>query len=343
LTSAAPYAPQTALLFPTGGYHWPGMGDDFDANVRHKNTIDRAETALQSVGVAAGALRRLMRGEEQIRRALIDDRWQWFGNFPLTMAAQTAVSIVLADAFVDAWGDPGMVLGESMGECAACCVAGALSVEDSVLVAWNWGRSLQQASDRLGLRMAVVEDLASDPLARICEALDARVVVNESRSLVVVSIPISNLGALQEAAMAHGATVLVSSNNCVAHDPRLRQCEEVWRAYDTFLAGLSIRPPSLPLMSALNPGRSLRTAAHVRIDLIETTSTRVRWSEAVALLPTTGIRNVVQPCAPIKAYALEKLRSEDERLQGTRIQTVRTLEGILKLGRTKNSTPPPAT
>lgn len=342
MTSAGSYAPQTALLFPTGGSHWQGMGSDFDAHERHASTIDRADAALQSVGVAAGGLRRLMAGEGQIRRALTEDGWRWSGDFPLTMAAQTAVSIVLADAFVDAWGDPGMVLGESMGECAACCVAGSLSVEDSVLVAYRWGTALQKASDLLGLRMAVVEDLDRNELARICKELDARVVVDESRSLVVVSIPIANLGALQEAAVSKGGAVLVSSNNCVAHDPRLRKHEEIWREYDAFLAGLTVRPPSLPMMSALHPGRSLRSAAQVRIDLIETTSTQVCWSEAVALLPGVGIRNLVQPCAPIKSYVLEKLRSEEPRLQAIRIQTARTLEGVLKLGRAKISTPPPA-
>jgi len=335
------FAQQTALLFPTGGYHWPGMGDDFDAHAGPRATIDRAEAALRAAGVRQGALRSLMRGEGQIRRASTDTGWQWFGDFPLTMAAQTAVSIVLADAFTDAWGQPGLVVGESMGECAACAVAGALNVENAVLVAYRWGLALQQASDQLGLRMAVVEDLDRDTLARVAEELEARIVVDETRSLVVVSIPIRNLGALQKAALAHGAAVLVSSNNCVAHDARLRQCTEIWRGYDAFVEALDIREPRLRLDSALHPGRRLQTREQVRTDLIETTCTRVRWSEAVAVLPASGIRNLVQPCAPVKAYALEKLRSEEERLSGVRIQTVRTLEGVLKLGRSRTSTTTP--
>jgi malonyl CoA-acyl carrier protein transacylase len=342
LLSVGSYAQHTALVFPTGGYHWPGMGEDFAASEAHSSTIARAEEALRSVGVAPGALRHLMRGETQIRRALTDTGWQWFGDFPLTMAAQTAVSQVLAEAFLQAWGPPALVVGESMGECAACCVVGALSVEQAVLVAYRWGRALAQASDRLGLRMAVVEDLEPAQLAQLAEPLQAKVVVDESRTLVVVSVPVSNLQALQDAAAGMGGSVLVSSNACVAHDPRLRVCGDIWREYDAFLRELTIEQPRLPILSALHPGRRLETSEQVRTDLIETTSSQVRWRETVALLPSLGVRNLVQPCAPMKAYALEKLRSEEECLQGVRVQTARTLEGIQRLGRQRNSTPPSA-
>lgn len=338
LTSS--YASQAALLFPTGGTHWPAMGADFDQVPVHQATFDRADAALVQAGARRGQLRELMNGEGQSRRALTRTGWNWVGDFPMTMAAQTAVSVVIADAFERQWGPPALVLGESMGECAACAVAGALSVEDAVCVAFRWGRALAEASDVLSLRMAVVEDLEPEPLARLCAPLQARVVVDESRTLVVVSIPIANLPALQQAAGDLGASVLVSSNACVAHDPRLRQVEHVWRDYDAFVRGLRIRAPNRALLSALVPGERLLSAEQVRADLLETTSTPVRWRETVALLPGLGICTLVQPCAPIKAYALEKLRSEDDRLAGVRIQSVRTLEGVLKLGRARASVPP---
>jgi [acyl-carrier-protein] S-malonyltransferase len=281
-----------------------------------------------------------MQGEGQIRRVANEAGWQWHGDFPLTMAAQTAVSVVLADAFLEAYGAPCLVAGESMGGCAACCVAGALSIEQATLIAYRWGCALARASDQLGLRMAVVEDLTADQVAGLNDTLEAIVVVDEAPSLVVVSIPVANLSALQESVGAQGGAVLVSSNACVAHDPRLRQVESIWEEYDAFIGGLEIREPRLALLSALHPGLRLQSSQQVRMDLIETTCARVRWRETIGLLPAAGIRNLVQLCAPLKAYALEKLRSEDDRLQGMRIQTARTLEGILRLGRGRSSVPP---
>ena len=43
-------AAETALLFPTGGYHWPGMGADVEATPR-REMFDRAETVLAAGGV----------------------------------------------------------------------------------------------------------------------------------------------------------------------------------------------------------------------------------------------------------------------------------------------------
>jgi hypothetical protein len=83
----------TALLFPTGGYHWPGMGADIDATPR-REIFDRAEAALAPFGVAPGSLRRLMAGHDQARRVRGDGGWCWSGDFPLSMVAQMA----LADA-----------------------------------------------------------------------------------------------------------------------------------------------------------------------------------------------------------------------------------------------------
>ena len=61
---------------------------------------------------------------------------------------------------------PGVVAGESMGECAAFCVAGALPVEQAALLAYRWARALKSASDALGLRMAVVENVATEASSR---------------------------------------------------------------------------------------------------------------------------------------------------------------------------------
>lgn len=42
-------AAETALLFPTGGYHWPGMGADVKATAR-REIFDRAESEVVACG-----------------------------------------------------------------------------------------------------------------------------------------------------------------------------------------------------------------------------------------------------------------------------------------------------
>jgi acyl transferase domain-containing protein len=328
--SIASFAHETALLFPTGGSHWPGMGEDLDRLASAGPWIDRAERALGQLGVASGALRRLMAGEGQVKRVAAGDGWAWEGDFPLSVAAQTVVGAGLGEAFLKAHGLPRIVAGESMGECAAYCVAGALPVEAAVLVAWRWAKALQLASDALGLRMVVVEYLDRMEVERLGAQFEGVIVVEETPTLFVLSLPMAWLAAMQQEVRAAGGTCLVSGNPCVAHDPRLGRCREVWDDYREFVLQLDWQPTRVSLLSALHPGESLDTAARLRDNLIATTTNTVRWDTLVRLLPGMGIRHLWQLGVPTRAYALDKLRSEDPALAGVKVRAVRTLAAVLR-------------
>lgn len=321
-------AAETALLFPTGGAHWPGMGQDLDGAGGYGEHVDRASAALEQAGAAPGALRRLMAGQGQAKREPAEGAWRWTGDFPLSVAAQTVVGGCLGVELVRRHGAPRVVLGESMGECAAFAVAGALELERAALVAYEWAKALQAASDELGLRMVVVEGLEREPLLALGEPSGAAIVVSESRTLYVLSLPLASFEPLRAALSARGASMLVSTNACVAHDPRLATVAAPWDSYRRFVGSLDLRAPSLPLATALRPGELLRTAADVRQSLLETTYTPVRWAEAVALLPALGVRSLLAMGLPSRAYVLEKLRSEEPRLAGIAVRAVRGLAGL---------------
>jgi acyl transferase domain-containing protein len=325
-------AAETALLFPTGGYHWAGMGSDIEGSV-HAPLLERAEVALVESGVGEGALRRLMAGEDQVRRLQADGGWRWAGDFPLSVAAQTLVSVVLAREFEQVHGTPALVAGESMGEIAAYCVTGALPIEWAVLLAYHWAQALQRASDRLGLRMAVIEDLRPAPLAELSAKLAAQVVVSEAPSLVVVALPASRLGELEREVDARGGRVLVSSNPCAAHEPRLAAEREIWAAHERWLRELPLTPPVVPLLSTLEPGLRLDTSAALLQNRVATTFTPVRWGETVRTLPGHGVRNLLLLGAVAGAYALRKLRGEALELRQLRIDSLGTLEGVDALPR----------
>lgn len=317
-------AREVALLFPTGGALWPGMADDIDRPEAFGPWIDCADQALCGEGAEPGALRRLLAGDGQIKRVQSNGGWEWVGDFPLSMAAQTVVGACLAEGFVRAQGEPGVVAGESMGECAAYCSAGVIAFEDAVRVAYRWATALQTASDALGLRMAVVDGLPCERLEAIANKWDAVVVVSEAPTLVVLSVPIPNLGPMQAEVLEDGGNFLVSSNNCVAHDPRLGG-HDVWEEHAGFIESLTMRAPSRRLWTAVGQVRELKEVHELRANLVATTTTHVAWSELVARLPSMGIAAAWQLGMPSKAYALERLKAEDERLASVKMRAVRTL------------------
>lgn len=326
---------QTALLFPTGGYHWPGMGADVD-NSPHRVLFDAADRALAEFGVPAGALRRHMAGVDQSRRARGETGWEWTGDFPLSMVAQMALGVALARDFMDRYGPPRVLTGESMGELAAYCAAGALSLEETTRLTYRWAGDLQTASDALGLRMAVVEDLDEGEFSRLRAHVQANVVVSEAPGLFVAALPRARLDELDSEVTGRGGRTLVSSNPCAAHEPRLADGAEagrIWEEHERFLESLSFARPVTPLLSTLRPGEPLCEPRALCRNRADTTFLRVRWGETIAALPALGVRRLVQFGPPSCGYAIKKLRASDPSLAHVRIRIVSTLDGVAALSR----------
>jgi len=320
-------AAQAALLFPTGGYHWPGMGSDVDRTAG-REVFDRVDAALVSEGAPPGALRRLMAGEDQARRQRDAAGWSWSGDFPLSMVAQMALGAALAEAFEARHGTPAVLAGESMGELAAYCAAGALPLEPAALLTHRWAGALQSASDALGLRMAVVEDLEEEQFQPIAAALEAHVVVSEAPRLFVAALPAARLDELDREVARRGGRTLVSNNPCAAHEPRLAKSAEIWEEHARFLEALPFTLPRIPIVSTLHPGEPLDSPGALRTNRADTSFLRVRWDETLAGLPALGVRHFVLFGPPSAGYALKRLRALDPRLARVRVHVVGTLEGV---------------
>ena len=266
-----------------------------------------------------------MAGRDQARRVRDAGGWNWTGDFPLSMVAQMALGVALAEAFIDRHGPPALIAGESMGELAAYCVSGALSLEETARLTYRWAIDLEEASRRLNLKMAVIEDLPETEVAALPAHLQANVVVAESPRLLVVALPPERLEELDREVIARGGHTLVSNNPCAAHEPRLSGETEIWAAHDRFLSALHFRAPQHPLLSTLRPGQQLDTPEALRHNRTDTTFVRVRWDETMRLLPARGVRRVIQFGPVSSGYALKKLRGEEPVWQGMKIRTLASL------------------
>jgi acyl transferase domain-containing protein len=325
-------ADETALLFPPGGYHWPGQGADLVDDPDTRKLLERAESALAQLEVPHGTLRRLLAGEGQVQRTPRPGGWRWSGDFPLTEAAQTLLGSALAAAFVRRHGAPRAILGESMGEGAAYCASGALELEPALQLTYLWAQALQRASDALGLRMAVVEYLDAAQLEPLLARHTARVVIFESPTLHVCSLAASELAALDRSVTALGGRTLVSNNPCAAHDPLLAEEPRAFERYRAFVEELPLRAPRFPLWSGIRPGLLLAGPDELRANLRDMSFSPVRWADALQPLPALGVRNLLQlGAAPSGRYPLRKLCQEEPLLGGCRTDTVGVLEAVAVL------------
>jgi len=233
-----------------------------------------------------------------------------------------ALNVALAGLWCERHGRPRVLAGESMGELAAYCVAGALSLEDAAVLTYRWAADLQAASDVLGLRMAVVEDLDAQDVTTLTDQIEARVVVTEAPRLCVVALPAARLVELEQQVAARGGHVLVSNNPCAAHDGRLAAVTTVWDDHARFLTTLDFAAPCLPLLDTLAPGVLLEDPAALRRNRENTSFHRVRWDETLRQLPAFGVRRVVMFGPPSCGYAFKKFRVGEPACAGLRLATV---------------------
>ncbi|MFN3647968.1 MAG: SDR family NAD(P)-dependent oxidoreductase [Armatimonadota bacterium] len=128
---SAPRPPRIAFLFTGQGSQYRAMGRRlYETQPRFRDYLDRCDA--------------LLRGQtEQPLLSLLFDPEAPLDRTGNTQPALFALEMALADLW-KSWGvEPGAVLGHSVGEYAAACVAGAFSLEDGLRLMAGRGRLMQ--------------------------------------------------------------------------------------------------------------------------------------------------------------------------------------------------------
>jgi acyl transferase domain-containing protein/SAM-dependent methyltransferase len=128
----APATPQIAFLFTGQGAQYAGMGRElYESEPVFRDVLDRCAQAL--VG--------------ELDRPLLDVMWgaepAHLDQTRYTQPALYALEVALASLW-RSWGvEPAVVLGHSVGEYAAACIAGAFTVEEGARLVAARGRLMQ--------------------------------------------------------------------------------------------------------------------------------------------------------------------------------------------------------
>ncbi|MDC0721162.1 type I polyketide synthase [Nannocystis bainbridge] len=232
---------RVVFVFPGQGSQWLGMGRQLLAD----EPVFRAALAEADVAV------RRFTGWSPSQVLAGDPEAPALAAIDVVQPTLFAVSLALA-ALWRSWGvEPDVVVGHSMGEVAAACVAGALSLDDAAQVICERSRLMR----RLGGQgaMAAVELAAAD-IAPALARLGGRVTVaaiNGPRSTVIAGDPAA-IDVLLEEWQAREVFCRRVKVEVASHSPMVDPLRDDLRRA---LAGIRPRAGAVPLHSTVTGAR----------------------------------------------------------------------------------------
>lgn len=229
--TGAAEAPPVAFLFPGGGAQYAGMARDlYAARPEFREALD-ACSAIYQKRTGHSLVARIFASKGELDQPTI------------ALPALFAVEYAMARTWL-AWGvEPGAMIGHSMGEYTAACVAGVFSLEDAIDIVMCRGRLFDTLPSGSMLSVPLAASALRDRLPA-----DLSIAAINRDDQCVVSGPDDAVQSLADALTAEGVETRRVHINVAAHSAMV---EPILGEFREALQGIALQTPKLPFLSNL--------------------------------------------------------------------------------------------
>jgi acyl transferase domain-containing protein/SAM-dependent methyltransferase/acyl carrier protein len=233
--------PAIGFLFTGQGSQYPAMGRSlYRLSAAFRAAVDRCDKILSDK--LNHSLAALLRGDEDISVDLIHET-AW--TQPVLFAFEYALAMMWRS-----WGvRPAVVLGHSLGEYVAACIAGVYSLEDALTLAYERGRlmgSLPRGGAMLAARISEPE--ITEMLQKFPDLSLAA--VNGALSVVVSG----NSAQIEQLRTLLATKGLNSQQLTVSHAFHSQLMDPILDAFERLAANLKVKEPEIALISNVSGG-----------------------------------------------------------------------------------------
>ncbi len=227
--------PMVVFMFPGGGAQYAGMARDlYDTEPVFREWMDKGIEILQPK--LDYDIRALWLPEEAEHAAAVERLKRPSVQLPLIMIVEYALAQLWRS-----WGiQPAALVGHSMGENTAACVAGVMSFEDCIGLVHLRGTLFDEVPAGGMLSVA----LAGDELEPLLDGLDLASV--NAPQMSVASGPQAALDALEARLKAQEVDCQRIPIDIAAHS---RMLEPILGRFEAYLRTIQLNPPKIPFVS----------------------------------------------------------------------------------------------
>jgi microcystin synthetase protein McyG len=233
--------PTIGFLFTGQGSQYPAMGRAlYKLSAAFKTAVDRCDQILSDK--LSHSLSALLRGDENVSAELIHET-AW--TQPALFTFEYALAMMWRS-----WGvRPSVVLGHSLGEYVAACIAGVISLEDALTLAYERGRLMGSLPRGGAMLAARIGESAIAEILRQFRSLSIAA-VNGAMSVVVSgdSVQVEQLRTLLTAKGINSQLLTVS------HAFHSQLMDPILDAFEGLAANLKVKDPEIALISNVSGG-----------------------------------------------------------------------------------------